>query len=149
MGRFNAKMILAALAPGQCQYPVDIGAQCRDLSRLRGSTLKAINLFAHPGRYLSGHDLFTQFGAQIVGLGGSVDAQFLLDGPQLLAQVKFFLRAINLGTDTGAYRRFEFKNLDLIAHNHADFFQACQWVQRLQEFLLLLRICHEVGGEHI
>ena len=44
---------------------------------------------------------------------------------------------------------FEFENLDLIAHNHADFFQTFQRVERFQQVLLLLAIGDEVGGQHV
>src|SRR5713226_8379980 len=120
-------MILAALAPWQGQNPIDVGAQHWNLSRLRGSAFQAVDLFARLGRHLGRHDLLIE----------------------LFAQLKFLLRAIYLRAHAAADGRFEFENFDLVAHNHADFFQARQRVKRLQQVLLLLWIGHKVRGKHI
>ncbi len=149
MRGFNIEMILAALAPWQGQNPIDVGAQHWNLSRLRGSAFQAVDLFARLGRHLGRHDLLIELFAQLVDLVGTIYAQFFLNGAQLFAQIKFLLRAIYLRAHAAADGRFEFENFDLVAHNHADFFQARQRVKRLQQVLLLLWIGHKVRRKHI
>src|SRR6266849_282637 len=81
--------------------------------------------------------------------GGYLDAQFFLDSPQLLAQVKLFLRAVYLRAYAAADSRLQFEYLYLVAHNHANFLKAFQWIERFQQVLLLLGIGDNVCCQHV
>src|SRR5713101_2542756 len=82
-------------------------------------------------------------------LGGYLDAQFFLDCPQLLAQVKLFLRAVYLRAYAAADGRLQFEYLYLVAHNHANFLKAFQWIERFQQVLLLVSIGDNVCCQHV
>src|SRR5437588_4568350 len=146
---FKFKVILGPFVPWKSQYPVDVGAYHSYLGGLRGSALQAVDLFAYLRHSLSRQVFFVHSCPQFLDLARGLHAQFFLNGSQLLAQVIFFLRAVYLRANTAANSRFQFKNLDLIAHDHADLLQTLQWIERIQQILLLLRISDQVCREHI
>src|SRR6266487_89009 len=111
--------------------------------------LHAVDLFAYLRHSLGRQVFFVHSCPQFLDLAGGLHPQFFLDGPQLLAQVIFFLCAVYLRANTAANSRFQFENLDLIAHDHADLLQTLQWIERIQQILLLLRISDQVCREHI
>src|SRR6266699_4170794 len=82
-------------------------------------------------------------------LGGYLDAQFFLDSSQLLAQVKLFLRAVYLRAYAAADSRLQFEYLYLVAHDHANFLKAFQWIERFQQVLLLVGIGDNVCCQHV
>src|SRR5260370_7935198 len=82
-------------------------------------------------------------------LGGYLDAQFFMDSPQLLAQVKLFLRAVYLRAYAAANSRLQFEYLNLVAHNHANFLKGFQWIERFQQVLLLEGIGDNVCCQHV
>src|SRR5579875_539846 len=147
--RLDIEAILGALQPGQGQHPIDIGANHRDLGRLWGRALQPINLLLYFGGDLRRQRFFPQLRAQFIRLRRGLHTQLFLDRAQLLAQVEFLLGTIYLGAYTTADSGFEFEDLDLVAHNHADFLEALHRIEGFQQVLLLLQISDQVSGQRI
>src|SRR6185437_5957078 len=87
--------------------------------------------------------------AQFAYLAGLVAAQFFLDSAKLLFEIIFPLVLIHLLAHALANLVLQFEDLDLVAERDADFFEPIQWVEHLQQLLLLLVFGEYVRGEGI
>ena len=93
---FEIKMIFCAFIPGQCQHPIDIGADHCQFGRLRRCAFQALNLFAHLDFGFLGQAFLFEFGTKLICLRERRHTQFFLNSTHLFAQIKLFLRLVHL-----------------------------------------------------